>query len=338
MQQPPEQRPWDPDNTVFPRLQDLPQIPNAPKHCAWVWGPEDNLGRLNLLTPRRVQAAASEIKTGETARVDLPLNVPKQPAWSREAFTLTIKVVDEGIGNDDLYHLNTQSGTQWDGFRHMSHAPTKTFYNNTKQEDISGPEANHKCSIHHWSTRGMVGRGILIDYRAYAESQGIVYDSASYYSITYANLVACGKHQGLDIRPASEGGDIHVGDFLFVRSGFVQDYYAKSDEENTFLGLRDEPVWAGLSQEDAVRNWLHDCYFAAVAGDAPAFEVWPPPRGYKLHEYLLALWGVPIGEMVDLEGVSALARKHKRWTFFFCSAPANCPGGVASHVNGTVMF
>lgn len=80
------------------------------------------------------------------------------------------------------------------------------------------------------------------------------------------------------------------------------------------------------------------CYFAAVAGDAPTFECWPTQESYHLHEYILALWGMPLGEMLDLEKMSELAKKNKKWTFFFCSSPANVPNGVSSHVNGTAIF
>jgi len=83
---------------------------------------------------------------------------------------------------------------------------------------------------------------------------------------------------------------------------------------------------------------LHDCYFAAVGGDAPTLERWPTPETYYLHEFILALWGMPLGEMLDLEKVAELAKKNKRWTFFFSSSPANCPGGVSSHVNATAIF
>lgn len=47
---------------------------------------------------------------------------------------------------------------------------------------------------------------------------------------------------------------------------------------------------------------------------------------YHLHEYLLALWGCPIGEMLDLEGVARKCRERGRWFFFFTSAPANVLG------------
>ena len=60
--------PFDPNCFKFPQRKDVPQAPYAPPGLptAWVWGETDFLGRLNLLTPTRVKAAAaSEIKTGE---------------------------------------------------------------------------------------------------------------------------------------------------------------------------------------------------------------------------------------------------------------------------------
>ncbi|KAL1901093.1 hypothetical protein Sste5346_002160 [Sporothrix stenoceras] len=342
--QDPNALPWDPHNDIFPARGELPHITHSevekvPEGAAWVWGYDDQLGRLNLLTPERVATAAREqIQTGQSTRVDLPLDVPKHPSWQREPFVHHVKVIvgEGGIGHDDTYSLNTQSGTQWDGFRHVSSGDTGLFYNGTTANDIQ--QSTEPAGIHHWSTKALAGRGILLDYCAYADSQGIKYDSASSHAISYTDLVACGKHQGVDIRPAHQGGDIHPGDFLFVRSGFTQDYFNRTDAENEAIGNRSSPQWAGVLQEPDMIDWLHDCYFAAVAGDAPAFEVWPTTQSYKLHEYLLPLWGCPIGEMLDLEGVAALCREHKRWTFFFCTAPANCPGGVGSHVNGSAIF
>lgn len=57
--------PWDPNSTIFPNRKDLPSIPGAPHEAAWVWGAEDFCGRINLLTPTRVAAAAKEIVTGD---------------------------------------------------------------------------------------------------------------------------------------------------------------------------------------------------------------------------------------------------------------------------------
>lgn len=294
---------------------------------------------MNLLTPTRVKAAAAEIRTGESAPLDLPSNVPSVPAFGRQEFKHKIKALTEGKAYDDLYDMNTQSGTQWDGFRHVAHQSTSIFYNNTSSSDFTnGNESSTKCSIHHWRDNGFTGRGILLDYKTYAEDQGIKYDTATSHEIDYNALVACGKYQGLDIRPVSQGGDIRPGDILLVRTGWTQDYYTRTADHNKSLALRESQNWIGVKPQAETIDWLHDCYFSAVGGDAPAFERWPPVESPCLHEYLLALWGVPIGEMLDLEKVSELAKKNKRYTFFFTSAPFRTVGGVSSWVNGTAIF
>jgi hypothetical protein len=226
-----------------------------------------------------------------------------------------------------------------------------TFAENwqTKGADISGPAANQKCSIHHWAEHGIAGRGILLDYRGYAHKKGINYDPYDYYPISWEELYQCGKDQGVDIRPAAQGGDIKIGDMLFIRSGWKEAYDNKSDADRTKAALRhgagkdgeNGQRYAGVSQEQKILDWLHDCYFSSVAGDAPAFEAWPTHEGmkfslkpvveayqldYHLHEYILALWGMPLGEMLDLEKLAQTCREKNRWFFFFTSAPANCPG------------
>ena len=55
----------------------------------------------------------------------------------------------------------------------FAHVPSQTFYNNTHGEDIKGPKANHKCSLHFWSDHGIAGRGILLDWRSYADKKGL---------------------------------------------------------------------------------------------------------------------------------------------------------------------
>lgn len=311
-----------------------------------MYSQDDYCGRLNLLTPTRVKAAAAEIRTGETAPLDLPSNVPAVPGFGRQEFKHKIQPLTPGKSYDDLYDMNTQSGTQWDGFRHVAHQATEIFYNNTSPADFTnGNEQNNQCSIHHWRDNGFSGRGVLLDYKAYAEHTGIKHNTATSHEITYDALVEVGKHQGLDIRPTSQGGDIQPGDILLIRTGWTSDYYSRTAEESKVIAQRSEQNWVGVKPTIEMIDWLHDCYFSAVGGDQPAFERWPPtqtsliPPGVPcLHEYLLSFWGVPIGEMLDLEKVSELAKKNNRWTFFVSSAPFRTVGGVASWVNGTAIF
>jgi hypothetical protein len=186
----------------------------------------------------------------------------------------------------------------------------------------------------------------LLDYWTYAQSTpGKSYDPYTGHPISFADLLDCAKFQGINILPASQGGDIQVGDILLVRSGWVDRYNTLTDDQRQSAAKRHVHVfepsasqikpegsqeWAGLAQDPETLTWLHDSYFSAVAGDAPGFERWPSLEtgpngdgkgGWLLHEYILALWGMPLGEMWDLEGVAEVCRRQKRWTFFLASAP-----------------
>lgn len=53
---------------------------------------------------------------------------------------------------------------------------------------------------------------------------------------------------------------------------------------------------------------------------------------------MLAGWGMPIGELFDLEKLAATCKKLNRYSFFVCSKPNNVPGGVASPPNIVAIF
>ena len=163
----------------------------------------------------------------------------------------------------------------------VAHFGTKTWYNNTKFEDILGPNSNLKASIHYLSEHGICGRAILLDYWSYAQKKGKWYDCFDRHTIPFEELQACGKDQGLDIRPESQGGNVKVGDILLVRSGWTSQYEKLSPEAWKKHASRDmeQQRWGGLEASEKTVDWLHDCYFSAVAGDAPSFEAWPPEGG-----------------------------------------------------------
>ena len=104
-----------------PPFSSLPLDPNGPPGNAWGrFGDRDQLGTLNLLTPPVIAAAAREIVSGIRISLDWPLNKPSYPSFGREPYKHEIK--QRGgpgrVVNDDILTFNTQSSTQWDGFRH----------------------------------------------------------------------------------------------------------------------------------------------------------------------------------------------------------------------------
>lgn len=179
---------------------------------------------------------------------------------------------------------------------------------------------------------GIVGRGVLLDYVAHAEKNSLPITPFEAHDIPVSVLKDIAKDQGVSFR---------AGDILLVRSGFVRGYEALSQAEREAMADR-PPTFAGVQAGRETLQWLWENQFSAVAGDAIAFERAPVsgPDAAKetLHQWLLAGWGCPIGEMFYLEKLAEKCRELGRWSFFVSSMPLKVPGGVASPPNAVAIF
>jgi hypothetical protein len=103
-----------------PSFESLPLQKDGPHGNAWgLFGAHDELGMLNLLTPETTIAAAKEIVDGQRISLDWPLDRLKIPSFNRIAFEQKIHHKAPRTVNDDILTFNTQSSSQWDGFRHF---------------------------------------------------------------------------------------------------------------------------------------------------------------------------------------------------------------------------
>src|SRR4051794_26322634 len=155
----------------LPRHADLPVSADAPPGSSWgIWGEDDKFGCLNLLTPERVVKAASLIRTGRVFALNAPAELPDPPLFGRARFTHEVTGRPGGASHDDVLHSwNTQSSSQWDGFRHVRH-PLHGHYGGVADEDHG---------MHHWARKGLVGRAVLADIGRWREAEGrpLTYDS-----------------------------------------------------------------------------------------------------------------------------------------------------------------
>lgn len=104
---------------ALPPFEALPLDKSGPPGNAWgLWGEDDQLGMLNLITSETVAAAAKEIQEGLRITLDWPLDKPSFPTFDRQRFHHEILNRAPMTMNDDAVAFNTQSSTQWDGFRH----------------------------------------------------------------------------------------------------------------------------------------------------------------------------------------------------------------------------
>jgi len=63
---------------ALPTYDDLPPVPNQNARCAWgVFGPNDEVGALNLSTPRRRLEALRTVRLGQVINLSPPLNQPQ---------------------------------------------------------------------------------------------------------------------------------------------------------------------------------------------------------------------------------------------------------------------
>ena len=216
-------------------------------------------------------------------------------------------------------------------------------------------------TLNHWHDRGeIVGRGVLIDYRAWAQANGIQYDPHDAHTITIKDLEAIAECQGTIFKQ---------GDILLVRSGYTEDLTGRTTEEqNKKLGTTRS---VGVEGTIEAAEWFWNRHFSAVAGDAVGFESMPPklPSGsfgtssdfgmcsrfftvlntrslsgsyifihIVLHPYFLSYFGLPIGELWDLKALAEHCKAVGRYTFLLTSIPSNVSGLVGSPPNALALF
>ena len=302
----------DPD--ALPAYSELP-IGDAPAGSSWgVWGDDDVLGALNLLTPARVLAAARSIRTGRTFGLNLELTLPDPPLFGRAPFRHEVTDARNSV-HDDIYHAwNTQSSSQWDGFRHMGH----------RDHGHYGGVADEDHGVHHWATRGIVGRAVLADVDRWRAAQGRPLRQGQPDPVPAADLLAC---------LADQGTPVGTGDVLLVRTGYLT-WYRSLDRAGREAHAA-MPQTPGLAGEE-VPGALWDLHVSAIASDNPAVEVIPPTRPF-LHPMLLPLLGLPLGELWDLDALADDCAASGTYDAFLASAPLNMPGGVGTPPNAIAI-
>jgi kynurenine formamidase len=316
----------------------LPDYDDLPETKAWgLWGEGDRFGCLNLLTADRVVAAAAEVRTGKVFALNWSMGLPDPPLFGRAGYRHQVTGSATSTSHDDVIdNWNTQSSSQWDGFRHIR---------NHVHGHFDGV-ADDDHGIDHWARRGIVGRAVLCDVGRWRAALGrpLRYDQPD--PIEPSDVVAT---------LAAQGSPVEEGDILLLRTGWVG-WYEQADAA-TRARLADVGSLAtpGLRPGEDTARFLWNLHIAAIGADNPAVEVWPPGAlttaeheatvradRSRLHEIfthviLLPLLGLPLGELWDLEALAADCAADGRYRCMFTSAPINLPGGVASPPNALAL-
>ena len=180
------------------------------------------------------------------------------------------------------------------------------------------PKANRLEDV---SDKGIAGRAVFIDWYSWAQKQGLEVDALSSYEVTFSQIVETLRFQNMEL------DSIRPGDILVIRFGYLEQYENMDTEKREYLDQlyqKQKPENIGLKPSEELLRFLWSTKVAAICGDSRSLEVWPcRDVQWHLHEWLLAGWGMPIGELFYLEELVNVCRSLDRYTFFLSSSPMN---------------
>lgn len=284
------------------------------------WGPDDERGRLNMMTEQSRFHILSRINSGKVydLSVDYYIGMPgvhiagdppyriwmtHTPRGNRIADPMDLgEAMNEHVSySGSAISMYTHSGTHIDALNHFG--LNDKIWNGFSVEQYQGDRGWTAAAAE--TIPPIVARGIMIDI-ATAKNMSQLPDN---YRITASDLRQALKQQQV----ALEEGDV-----VLVRTGRMQDYdNAPVYQEN----------YPGLTLK-AAKFLAEDAGAMIVGADNIAPEAFPSQEEgnyIPVHTYLLAQKGIPILEVVNME---ALARD-KVYEFAFIGGSLRLRGADA---------
>ena len=284
------------------------------------WGPEDELGTLNLLTPERTARAASLVRAGETVSCARPILF--EPAPDVETPPLHFMIASgEGVegsgpgGASDFFglachgstitHLDSISHVFWDG----------QMYNGRPANLVTTREGATAGSID-LLQNGIVGRGVLLDV---ARLRGVEWMEPGQ-GVMPEDLESAERDAGIQVEE---------GDILLIRTG----NYRRRLE----LGPTDD---GGPGPQAALLPWLHERGVALLGSDSPND---PFPNEYHnvgnpIHHIGIVRMGLWLLDNANLEDLSQRCAELNRSQFLLNIGPLRLHNCTGSPVNPIAVF
>jgi kynurenine formamidase len=286
------------------------------------WGPDDERGALNLLTPQRIAAAASLVREGRAVGLAHPLDTRPSadnpvPAEHRMTMLPPPSGADAGIAfikdfvgvdyhNDTHSHLDALCHVAFDG----------RLYNDRPADAVT--QVGAVASTVEVAADGLVGRGVLLDIPP----------------LRSVPWLEPGTHvlaADLEAAVADAGLEIAAGDIVLVRTG-----HSRRLAE---LGPWDTAARkAGL--HPGALGWLAEREIAALGSDGNNDTAPSSTEGvdFPIHVLAITAMGVHLFDYLDLDGLAAACEQVRRWEFLLVAAPLRIRGGTGSPLNPIALL
>jgi kynurenine formamidase len=217
------------------------------------WGPDDELGTLNLITREHVRAAAGLVRSGRRVSLAIPVNTVAGPDNHNPATRHVTQAHDVPVDSSKVRFALDWLGmachgdchTHVDALCHISYDGLTYNGRSATEVMLSTGAVAQDITV---AKEGIVGRGVLLDIPALREVDWLEPGDA----VTAAELDACVDRQGVTL------GE---GDILVLRTGHHRRRLALGPWDNG----PDGEGKAGL-HVDAV-GWMHERGIAAFLPD-----------------------------------------------------------------------
>jgi kynurenine formamidase len=290
------------------------------------WGPDDQRGTLNLITPEATRRGAAAVRTGVAYSLAIPFD-ETGPQWDGSGMpdrvnpqltTYAVNVAFTGdpadfTTTDDAFRMGSQAATHLDALAHVGYEGK--LWNDTPDTVVTEAGAA-KLGIEH--DGAIATRGVLLDI---ARLKGVEHFEENY-AITGDDL---------DAAAAAAGVTVESGDAVLVRTGHMH-YLRRGDR------LKYSMPAPGLSTKSIA--WMRDHDVALVATDTITFEVYPcedPNNFMPVHMIQLRDMGLAQGQNFDLDELAAACAADGRIDCLLVATPLPLTGAAGGPVAPTAI-
>ena len=292
------------------------------------WGPEDEIGTLNLVDDAARRRGAAAVVSGKAFALGLPLSeaegiqvgfvegrVNPRRTMVQVNHPLDADQPDWVCFSEDVLTLATQCATHWDALAHSSYGGV--IYNGYPASSVTADGAA-RCGIHRLGA--VVSRGVLLDV-ARALGRDVLEPG---YPIMPTDLDAACELAKVAVAP---------GDIVLVRTG--QMVHLAAERRDLVAYTWPSP---GLTIETA--EWFHAHDVAAVATDTLVFEVYPSQHDeapLPVHLLHLVEMGLTQGQNWVLDPLAGDCATDGRYTFLLDATPLPLTQGLGTPLNPVAL-
>ena len=333
-----------------------------PEGSTWGdFGEDDQLGRLNLITPNKVMQGIAEVREGKSFCLSLPLDYPGRNVLNPRRLPPVLRPTLRGgkpnmnyvlaaddpnmtdVICDDLVIMHLQYSTQWDSLAHVGSlfdadgdgVAEPVFYNGFRAgEHIVGPsdpyDAGAEGPLGTTSTSHADALSVARMAESCIQGRGVMIDLHAHVK----RLRIAFDYERLMRVIEADKVEIEAGDMVLLHTGFAE----------MLLEMRGDPdpgkahhLCAVLNGRDKrLLNWVSDSGLTCLIADNYGVEAVPAVShegccaALPLHEHCLFKLGVNLGELWYLTPLADWLRAHGRNRFLLTAPPLRLPGAVGS--------